>query len=81
MEFEDLRFAAGTKIFVNESLCAYYKTLWSKCKKLLRAKRIASFYTIYGVIRIKVREKSIPINITHHVDLVEHFPDFDFNRR
>ena len=24
----------GTKIFVNESLCPYYRQIWNKCKKL-----------------------------------------------
>ena len=27
-------FAEGTAIFINESLCSYYKIQWNKCKKL-----------------------------------------------
>ena len=29
-------FPEGTAIFINESLCSYYKMLWNKCKKLWR---------------------------------------------
>ena len=25
--------SSGTKVFMNESLCGYYKLLWSKCRK------------------------------------------------
>ena len=30
----ELDFPEGTDIFINESLCSYYKMLWNKCKKL-----------------------------------------------
>ena len=30
----ELDFPEGTAIFINESLCSYYKKLWDKCKKL-----------------------------------------------
>ena len=26
-------FPEGTKIFINESLCPYYRGIWNKCKK------------------------------------------------
>ena len=31
-------FPEGTAIFINESLCSYYKMLWNKCKKLWEKK-------------------------------------------
>ena len=29
-----LPFSEGTKIFINESLCLYYRGIWNKCNKL-----------------------------------------------
>ena len=29
----DLNFPENTKIFINESLCPYYRGIWNKCKK------------------------------------------------
>ena len=31
---ESLNLPASVKIYINESLCSYYKKLWTKCKKL-----------------------------------------------
>ena len=81
ISMEELGFTPGTKIFINESLCSYYKVLWSKSKQLFLKKKIAAFYTTNGTVKIRIRENSAPISITHDVDLAEHFPDFDFNRR
>ena len=81
LSFVDLGFAEGTEIFVKESLSSYYKLLWSQCKNLYQKKRIASFYTINGTVRIKIKENEAPISITHHVDLATHFPDFNFEER
>ena len=39
----------GSRIYINESLCPYYRGLWGKCKGLWQDKVIASFYTINGI--------------------------------
>ena len=39
-------FPDGTKIFVNESLCLYYKGLWNKCKAIKNKNKPHQFYTI-----------------------------------
>ena len=44
-------FPEGTAIFINESLCSYYKMLWNKCKKLWEKKLIYTFFTSNGNIR------------------------------
>ena len=41
---ESLNLPAGVKIYINESLCPYYKKLWTKCRKLWDAKQILSFW-------------------------------------
>ena len=49
-------FNAGVKLYINESLCPYYRGLWGKYKKLLLNKVIFSFYTINGILHIKKSE-------------------------
>ena len=54
-------FNAGVKLYINESLCPYYRGLWGKCKKLWLDKVIFSFYAINSIIRIKKSEQDIAI--------------------
>ena len=63
----------SSPIFINDSLCAYYKKLWAKCKKLWLNKYIHRFWVSYGLIKIKVSESSPPVTITHDVDLENKF--------
>ena len=63
----------SSPIFINDSLCAYYKKLWAKCKKLWLNKYIYGFWVSYGLIKIKVSEISLPVTITHDVDLENKF--------
>ena len=59
----------SSPIFVKDSLCAYYKKLWAKCKKLWLNKYIHGFWVLHGLIKIKVSESSPPVTVTHVVDL------------
>ena len=36
-------FPPNTTVFINESLCSYYRFLWSECKKLWSKKLVVSF--------------------------------------
>ena len=74
----ELNFAEETRLFLNDSLCPYYRGIYGKCKRLLEAKKISSFWTWNGNIKIKLDESSRPINITHDVDLYSRFDDFRF---
>ena len=67
----------NTEIFVNESLCPYYRGIWNKCKKLRAIQKIHQFYTISGLIRVKLEETGPSKIITHIVGLKELFPDID----
>ena len=58
----------------NDSLCRYYKNLWTKCKKLWLNKFIHGFWTFNGSIRLKLTETGSVIVITHDADLEELFP-------
>ena len=61
--------SSGTKVFINESLCGYYKLLWSKCKKLFLEKKIASFWVTNGTVKIKLLNDQVR-SITHEVNLL-----------
>ena len=65
----DLDFPESTKIYVNESLCPYYRGIWNKCKKLRVIQKIPQFYTISGLICVKLEEIGFSRIITHMVDL------------
>ena len=60
--------SAGTKVFINESLCGYYKLLWSKCKKKFLEKKIASFWVTNETVKSKLLNDQV-FSITHEVDL------------
>ena len=67
----------NTEIFVNESLCPYYRGIWNKCKKLRAVQKIHLFYMISGLIRVKLEETDFSKVITHMVDSKELFPGID----
>ena len=74
-----LSFTEGTKIFINESLCPYYRGIWNKCKKLRANQKLHQFYTINGIVRVKLEENGPPKSITHMLDLVNLFPDIEID--
>ena len=61
-------------VFINDSLCKYYKYLWSKSKKLMNGHFIQSFWISNGTLRIKLNESSRPKSVFHLSDLEEMFP-------
>ena len=44
----------NTKIFINQSLCPYYKLLWSKSKPLHAMKQIHSYDISNGTVKVTV---------------------------
>ena len=70
-------FPDGTKTFVNESLCPYYKGLWSKCKAIKNKNKLYQFYTINVVIRVKLAEYGPVKTVTCTSVLEELFPDIN----
>ena len=47
---ESVNLRGETKVFINESLCLYYKKLWSKCKRLWLAGHISGSWFSNGLI-------------------------------
>ena len=61
------------RVYINESLCPYYKKIWTKCRKLLDAKQILSFWVSNGSIKVKLINENVSV-ITHDCDLEKLFP-------
>ena len=71
---EIVNLPCGTKIYINECLCTYYKKLWPKCEKLWDANHILLLWVSNGSIRVKLKKEAVSI-ITHDCDLANLFPD------
>ena len=50
----NLSFPEGTKIYVNDSLCPYYRGLWNECKKLWNNKKIYSYFTVNSYFTVQL---------------------------
>ena len=68
LSMKDFDFEETKKVYVNESLCPYYRDLWTKSKRLHHLQKIFSFYGSNGSIKIKTKENNKGITITHKVD-------------
>ena len=67
-------------VFINDSLCSYYKMLWRKFKKLWSSKYIHAFWVSNGTLRLKLTENGRVHIITHSQDLDELFPENELLR-
>ena len=76
---EELGVETNSKVFVNESLCKYYKLLWSQCKSLWNDKMIFAFWTTNASLKLKFRQDGRVHTISHLEDLKELFPEYEFN--
>ena len=74
LTFEDINLARDTKIFVNQSLCAYYRVLWSKSKALHKMGLIFGYFVSNGTIKIRKQENGPTISITYVSDFEKYFP-------
>ena len=66
------------KAYLNESLCKYYKFLWSKCKQLWCDEWIDSFWVFNGQLKVKDLDEQKIYSICDIADLQKLFPDYDF---
>ena len=57
------------KIFINQSLCPYYRKLYGLVKDLSNEGLIDSFWISNGTIKIRESSQFKPVPITHEFDL------------
>ena len=51
----------------------------NKCRKLRANQKLHQFYTINGIVRVKLEENCPPKSVTHMLDLVNPFPDIEID--
>ena len=61
----------GDQIYINESLCTYYRKLRGRCGSLKKANKIHKVIVRNGIVKIKMKENDTFIDIKHESDLVE----------
>ena len=69
----------GTKIFINESSCPYYQGIWNKCKELRDKQKVHQYYTINGLICLRMEESGQAKIDTHMFDLQNLFSDIEIH--
>ena len=67
------------KVFINHSLCSYYRVLCSKSKVLLNMGKINRLMVSNGTEKVKISKISAPVSITHADDFTKYFPDVDLS--
>jgi len=67
------------RLYINESLCGFYRGLWNKCKKLKNLGHIYSFFVSNGNVKIRFNENGNAFSIGHDNDLIKYFPSIDFS--
>ena len=72
MKAQNIGLPFGCKIYINESLCKYYKYLWWKCKLLQTRGSIQLFWVMNGSIRIRHQNDEVT-SVTYIGDLERHF--------
>ena len=75
IDLSDLNIEKGTKIYINESLCNAYKSMWNECKSLKTRGLIHSYWVYNGKLSIKEKEDSMIIKAIHINDLKKFLPD------
>ena len=76
MKPHNIGLPSGCKIYINESLCKYYKYLWLKYKLVQTRGSIQQFWVTNGSIRIRHQNDEIKF-VTHIEDLERNFLEYD----
>ena len=75
LKMKDIGLTADNNVFINHSLCPYYRVLWSKSKVLLNMGKINRLMVSNRTVKVKINEISAPISITDADDFIKYFPD------
>lgn len=75
----NFNFQVGSNVFVNESLCQYYKFLWSNLKRLKYERKIHSFWIRNGTLKYRKEEAGTIFSVYHMSELNVNFPGYPFS--
>ena len=79
ISMDDLDLARVTKIFVNQSLCPYYRILLSNVKRRHSVDILNNFFVSGGNVKLKTTENSRPLAITLLSNITVHFSNVDLS--
>ena len=79
VKMSNIDLTGQSTLYINQSLCPYYRMLWSKTKTLYKKGKIDSFYVSNGNIKIRLQENARPITISHTHDFIKYFPGVDLS--
>ena len=48
--------SSQSKVYINNSLCPYYRFLWGKCKELQRKGKVHHVFCLGAVVTVRVTE-------------------------
>ena len=68
----------NNSFFISENLTRVNESLAFRGRKLKRNNLVSACYTRDGIVTIKINERSKAVKVHHMNDLLELFPDFDF---
>ena len=69
VKMSDIDLTGQSTLYINQSLCPYYRMLWSKTKTLYQKGKIDSFYVSNGNIKIRLQENARPITHDRYLTL------------
>ena len=64
LKMQEVGLPGNRSIFINISLCPYYRILWSKCKIFHDLGEIRNYYISSGTSKVIISENRNPISIT-----------------
>ena len=75
VKMSDIDLTGQSTLSINQSLCPYYRMLWSKTKTLYQKGKIDSFYVSNGNVKIRLQESARRITISHTQNFINIFQE------
>ena len=79
LSMDNLQQTGQGKLYINQSLCPYYRVLWSKSKSLHKIGKLFQYYVSNGIVKIEIQETSQLLSIIHTGDMEKLFPGVDLS--
>ena len=82
VKMSDIDLTGQNTLYINQSICPYYRISWSKTKTLYQKNqtgKIDSFYMSNGSIKVRLQENARPITNSYTHDFIKCFPGVDFS--
>ena len=75
---EEVDLTGSNTLFINRSLCPYYKVVWSGARNCITLVKF-SFFISGDTVKIKINESSAPLPVSCVDDFGNYFPDVDIS--